>query len=259
MKNELAGRAAVVTGASSGLGRAIALRLGEAGIEQWLVGRSEKGLNLTVEMIAKKGGASTHCEVLNLREEGKVGDLIKRVGAVHPHLFAVINNAGLMHPERILVGQMDRWRAMFEVNVLALLEACRAGVEVMRQHKQPGHLINVGSIASKFEAGGVYGASKAAVDIISRSLRLELEEDDIRVTTIVPGGFATQLGRYVGPDSFAALAADAKRKGYDLSKPNEKLMGDPDHLARAVMYVLEQPININIQEIVIRPPVNISF
>ena len=129
----------------------------------------------------------------------------------------------------------------------------------MRQHKKPGHLINLSSIASKFEAGGVYGASKASVEIISRSLRLELEEDDIRVTTIVLGGFETQLGRYVNPESFASLVENAKRKGYDVSKPNEKLMGDPNHLARTVLFVLEQPIDINLQEIIIRPPVNISF
>lgn len=259
MSNELAGRAAVVTGASSGLGRAIAFRLGQAGIEQWLVGRSEKELEVTAEMIAEKGGAPTHCEALDLREEGKIGDLIKRVGSAHPHLFAVINNAGLMHPEPVLDGQLDRWRAMFDVNVLALLEACQSGVEVMRQHKKPGHLVNVSSLAARFDAGGVYGASKAAVEIISRSLRLELEEDDIRVTTIVPGGFATKLGRYLEPDSIAALFGSAKRKGYDLSEPNEKLMGDPDHLARTVLYVLEQPIDINLQEIVIRPPVSLSF
>ena len=85
----------------------------------------KKGLDTTAKIISEKGGAPTHCNVLDLSEEGKIGVLIKQVGSEHPHLFAIINNAGIMHPERVLAGKMEHWRAMFEVNVLALLEACQ--------------------------------------------------------------------------------------------------------------------------------------
>lgn len=261
MSKAFSGRAALVTGGSSGIGRAIALRLGAAGMEQWLVGRSRAGLDESAAMIAAAGGAPVHCEVLDLQERGVIADLIGRIGAAHPHLFAVINNAGLMHPEPIMSGRMDRWEAMFDVNVLAPLEACRAAVELMRRQRQPGHIINVSTLAARFDAGGVYGASKIALEMISRSLRAELEHDDIRVTTIVPGGFATQLGRSFEPESIQVLAAAAARKGAEFGGAtiDERVLGDPDHIARVVGYVIEQPINVNLQEIVIRPPVAIEF
>lgn len=260
MSGTFAGRAALVTGGSSGLGRAIALRLGKAGMEQWLVGRSRQGLDETATMIAAEGGGPVHCEVLDLQQRGAIAKLIAHIDATHPHLFAVINNAGLMHPEPIMSGRMDRWEAMFDVNVLAPLEACRAAVEVMRRHGRPGHLINISSLAGRQEAGGVYGATKLALEMIGRALRIELEHDDIRVTTIVPGGFATQLGRALEPESVEALMAAAARKGRAFGPTaDERVLGDPDHVARAVVYVLEQPTLVNVQEIVIRPPVSIEF
>ncbi len=229
-------------------------------MEQWLVGRSSESLAETAAMIAAGGGGTVHCETLDLRRRGAISGLIERIGAVHPHLFAVVNNAGLMHPEPILSGRMDRWEAMFDVNVLAPLEACRASIELMRRQGRPGHLINVSSTAGREVAGGVYGASKAALDMINRSLRLELEHDEIRITGIVPGGFTSQLGRSLEPDTFQRIVAVAAQKGIDFATtPPDRYSGDPDHVARAVLYVLEQPANLNLQEIVIRPPVSIDY
>jgi NAD(P)-dependent dehydrogenase (short-subunit alcohol dehydrogenase family) len=253
-------RAAVVTGASSGIGRAIAQRLGAAGMELWLVARSPEGLAETAAAIAKAGGGPTHCEVLDLQTKGAIGGLIGRVGAAHPHLFALVNNAGVMHPEPIMSGKMERWQAMFDINVLAPIEACRAAVEVMRRQARPGHLINISSVAARFENGGVYGASKIALEMIGRSLREELEPDDIRVTTIVPGGFTTQLGRHVEPETWAAIAKNLKTKGIEFGGPRpERLMGDPEHIAKTVEFVLDQPIDINFETLTIRPAVNSSW
>jgi NADP-dependent 3-hydroxy acid dehydrogenase YdfG len=257
MNQKYQGRAALVTGASSGIGRAIAERLGAAGMELWLVARSADGLKDTAAAIVKAGGPAAHCEPLDLQEKGAIGALIQRIGATHPHLFAVVNNAGLMHPEPIMSGRMDRWQAMFDVNVLAPIEACRAAIEVMRAQKREGHLINISSVAAMFDNGGVYGASKIALEMIGRSLREEIEPDDIRITTIVPGGFTTQLGRYMEPETWAAIAKNVQNKGVAFDGPRPaRLMGDPDQIAKTIEFIFDQPIDINFEKVIIRPPVN---
>lgn len=260
MPNQVGTRAVIVTGASSGIGSAIARKLGAAGFELWLIGRSAEGLRTTAAAITQAGGLAAHCEALDIAKPGVLANIVKRVGEAHSHLFALINNAGIMHPESILSGSSERWRSMFDLNVLAPLEGCRAAVEVMRRQGGPGHLINVSSIAAQWETGGVYAASKRAQEIVSSSLRLELEKDDIRITTLVPGGFATQLGRYLEPATVERIAASLKAKGFEMSAtPDERTLGDPEHLARAVLYILEQPTIINIERIVIRPPVDTSY
>jgi NADP-dependent 3-hydroxy acid dehydrogenase YdfG len=259
MQPKYAGRAGVVTGASSGIGRAIAQRLGAEGMELWLVARSAEGLEETASAI-EKCGVPAHCEPLDLQQKGALGALIARIGASHPHLFAIVNNAGLMHPEPIMSGRMERWQAMFDVNVLAPIESCRASIEIMRRQRKPGHLINLSSVAARFDNGGVYGASKLALEMIGRSLREELEDDDIRVTTIVPGGFATQLGRYVEPETWAAIAKNLQNKGLEIGGPRaQRLLGDPDYIAKTIEFILDQPIDIHFEQITIRPPVNSSW
>jgi NADP-dependent 3-hydroxy acid dehydrogenase YdfG len=258
MQTQHRGQAVIVTGASSGIGKSIATHLGAAGFELWLVGRSAEGLNATAAHISKSGGPQAHCEPLDIATPGALAELVHRVGEFHPHLFALINNAGIMHPEPVLTGSPQRWRAMFDVNVLAPAEACQAAVQVMRRQGGPGHLINVSSIAAGWDTGGPYAASKRALEMISSTLRRELERDNIRITTVVPGGFSTQLSRDFEQETFQRIAESVRSKGLDAGS-TELTLGDPDHIARAVLYILEQPISINIERIVIRPPVDISY
>jgi NADP-dependent 3-hydroxy acid dehydrogenase YdfG len=258
--SQSSGRAVVVTGASSGIGAAIACALGAAGYELWLTGRSAEGLKSTAVAVQEAGGVEPHCKALDLTEAGALAGVIRQVGEAHPHLFGLVNNAGVMHPESILAGKPERWRSMFNLNVLAPLEGCRAAVELMRRQGGPGHLINVSSVAAQWDDGGVYAASKRALEIVSSTLRLELEHDNIRVTTLVPGGFATRLGRHLEPDTLERIGASMKAKGFEPGQPvNERMLGDPAHLARAVVYILEQPASINVERIVIRPPVNTTY
>ena len=260
MEPKYSGRAALVTGASSGIGRTIAQRLGSAGMELWLVGRSSQGLEETAAAIKARGGGKTHCVPMDLQKRGELGALIERIGDSHSHLFAIINNAGIMHPETIMSGRMDRWQAMVDVNLLAPIEACQAAVRVMRRQRKPGHLINLSSISSRFENGGVYGATKLALEMIGRSLREELELDDIRVTTIVPGGFSTNLGRDVEPETWAAIGKNLQSKGLEMTGAHaQRLLGDPDYIAKAIEFVLDQPVDINVEHMKIRPPINSNW
>jgi NADP-dependent 3-hydroxy acid dehydrogenase YdfG len=256
---DLSGRAVIVTGASSGIGRSIALQLGTAGLDQWIVGRSEEGLQETADMIVAAGGPAPKRVALDIAQPGRLAELVTQVGREHPRLFALINNAGVMHPEPILESDPKRWRAMFDINVLAPIEGIQAAVQVMRAHGQGGHLINISSLAARTSNNSMYSASKAALESAARSLRSELERDDIRITTIVPGGFVTQLSRGFKPETVATLASNAMNMGFDLSGPCDAVIGDPAHIARIIEYVLNQPTNIHIEEIVIRPPVSIDL
>lgn len=257
MAQAITGRAVIVTGASSGLGRAIALELGKAGADVWLVGRSPEALDETAKLIADAGGRPARVAPIDLRERGPLEALVKQVAASHPHLFTMINNAGLMYPEPILSGSIDRWQAMLDVNIMATLEGSKAAIEAMRAHAKPGHIINIGSVQARFEEPGVYGISKKAVEMIGDTLRAEVEQDDIRVATIIPGGFRTQLSRGFIPESLANLGGNLERLGIDPNSTDmAKIVGDPQHIANAVRYILEAPIEINIQEMVVRPPIS---
>lgn len=257
MSKQFADKAAIVTGASSGIGRAIAIELGSNGADVWLVGRSEADLAETAAAIAEAGGPAATPAALDLRQRGPLRDLVTAVGASHPHLFAMVNNAGIMHPEPIMEGTLERWQAMLDVNVMAMLEGCQAAVNAMRAHGRPGHIVNVGSVQGRFEEPGVYGISKKAAEMIGETLRAELEHDDIRVATLVLGGFATKLARGFNEQSLKNIAGNLDRLGIERTGPGiANIVADPQHVADMVRYVLEQPIGINLQEIVIRPPIS---
>lgn len=257
MGKSLEGRAVVVTGASSGIGRAIAIDLGAHGADVCLVGRSEEELARTAELITQAGGPKPTAVGMNLQERGPLGDLIDRIGKEHPHFFAVINNAGVMYPEPLMEGTIERWQAMLDINVMAQLEGSQAAVRAMRAHGKPGHVINIGSVQGSFEEPGVYGISKKAAEMIGATLRKEVERDDIRVSTVVLGGFATNLARDFNPETMSNLAGNLERLGIDpQSTDMSKIVGDPQHVANVVRYILEQPIDINLHEVFIRPPIS---
>ncbi len=251
------GRAAVVTGASSGIGRSIAVELGRCGADVWLVGRSDEELARTARSIAEAGGPPAVSVAMDLRQRGPLQDLIAKIGQDHPHLFAVINNAGVMYPEPLMEGTIERWQAMLDINVMAQLEGSQAAVKAMRAHGKPGHVINIGSVQGRFEEPGVYGISKKAAEMIGETLRKEVERDDIRVATVVLGGFATNLARDFSAGSMSNIADNLDRLGIAPDSPDiGKTVADPQHVANIVRYILEQPIDINLHEVFIRPPIS---
>jgi NADP-dependent 3-hydroxy acid dehydrogenase YdfG len=262
MTRPFSGRAGIVTGASSGIGKSIAQCLGEAGMELWLVGRSIEHLQETASQITAAGGPEPHCVALKLGEPGRLTSLVDEVAAQHPYLAVMVNSAGVLYGEPITQVAPERLAEMFAVNVLAPLESCKAAVAHMRKHGKPANLINISSIAgsqSKF-GGGAYGASKAALSHAGRTIRYEIEQDDIRITTIVPGGFASNLARDLTPQVKAGLGKAVEDTGLDPEGPKStKIFSDPVHIGRLVCFILEQPIDINFEEIVIRPPIHVGM
>jgi len=260
MNSVFQGRSGIVTGASSGIGRQIAQTLGSAGMDLWLVGRSAAELQLTAEGITANGGSKAECVPMDISVPGALAALVKEVGERHPNLFTLINNAGVMYPEPVIEADPARSYEMLMINLVAPMEGCRAAVAVMRRQGCRGHLINISSLAGGNDGYGAYSISKAALNQLGRVLRKELEQDDIRVTTIIPGGFATQLARGFSEASMARLGKAAAAFGFDPAGPHaQRFLGDPQHIANLVRYVLEQPIDLNLEEITIRPPISLDL
>ncbi len=267
----LAGKTAVVTGASSGIGRAIALRLGAAGAHVVLGGRTRDAMEEAAREIGKAGGSAS-VVALDVRDPAQVRELVD--GAVRDtgRVDIMVNNAGLSFPGKIAETDPEEWRAMLETNVLALLVGCQAAIRAMRACGAHGHIVNISSIAAQRNNSGVYGATKHAVNCIHHTLREELEGDTIRVVNVMPGAIATNFARNFDP---AVVAGIVKASGVQVEvKKGERLpdevferlqpamkqhLGSADDVARAVLYAVTQPIDVNVAEIVVRPPKQLAL
>lgn len=268
----LAGKTVIVTGASSGIGRAIGEKLGAAGARVYLAGRTLEAMEESKARIERSGGRAA-AVVLDVREPRQVRELVDRAVAESGRLDVMVNNAGLSHPAPILEGDPEEWRAMLDTNVLALLVGCQAAVRAMRQCRAEGHIVNISSIAAQRPDSGVYGATKHAVNCISSTLRRELEEDTIRVVNVMPGAIATNFARNFDPALLAAIVQPVAGESVEIRRgerlPDEvldalqpkmrQLLGHPDDVAEAVLFAVTQPIHVNLAEIVVRPPKQLNL
>lgn len=262
----LLGKTAIVTGASSGIGLATSQLLADAGAHVFLAGRTKAVMGETKRQIEDAGGSAS-VFAADLREFGRVQALVDEAVAVTGQLDIMVNNAGLEFPASILEGNPEDWRTMLETNVLALLVGCQAAVKAMRQCHAHGQIVNVSSVSAQRRNSGVYGATKHAVNVISASLRDELEEDTIRVTNVMPGATSTNFARNF-PRPFVDRIV--KMSGMDvqtvegehlpaetleaLAENMKKTLCSPVDVAKAILYAVTQPIEVNIADIVVRPP-----
>lgn len=265
MDKPLQGRTAIVTGASSGIGRATAERLGRDGATVHLLGRSAAPMDASVGTIRAAGGEAS-ATVLDVRDDAALVALVDRVADDAGRLDIMVNNAGLGRNGPILDGDAAHWREMFEVNVIALLVGCQAAVRAMRRTGSGGHIVNISSIGALRAESGVYGSTKAAVSYLNEGLRRELEGDDVRVTAILPGVTATNFARNLNDASVEAIGAMI---GVELNHtrgdklPDEVLekaqaaleshIAKPEDVAATVAFVVGTPRRLNIPELVVRP------
>lgn len=267
----LSERTAVVTGASSGIGRAIAETLGAAGAHVFLAGRTASKMEESRKRIEEAGGKAT-IVTADLRNPAEVQGLIERAVKETGRLDITINNAGLSFPAKITEGDPEEWRAMLETNILALLVGCKASVAAMRACGAEGFIVNISSIAAQRPDSGVYGSTKHAVNAISATLRNELEEDTIRVVNVMPGAIATNFARNFDP---AFIQGFVQASGIEvefepgkhlpdevlekLEGPFRQMLGTPQHVADAVLFAVTQPIHVNIADISVRPPKQLNL
>jgi NADP-dependent 3-hydroxy acid dehydrogenase YdfG len=268
----LSGKTAIVTGASSGIGRAIAEKLGAAGAHVFLAGRTRAAMEASAKAIAEAGGKAA-VEVLDVRDVEAVRELVAQAARKTGRLDVMVNNAGVSFPTPILEGDPEEWRTMLETNVLSLLVGSQAAVKAMRACKAQGHIVNVSSIAAQRPDSGVYGATKHAVNCISATLRAELENDSIRVVNVMPGAIATNFARNFDPEFVAGFAKMAGMPEVEVKRgqhlPDEvfeklaqrlkQLLCDPDDVADAVLYAVSVPIHVNLADLVVRPPQQLNL
>jgi NADP-dependent 3-hydroxy acid dehydrogenase YdfG len=268
---DLSGETAVVTGASSGIGRAIAERLGAAGATVYLCGRSAEPMGESMARIERDGGHATTA-VLDVRDIEALQAFVTQAEEDTGRLDVMVNNAGVSFPGSIVDADPDHWRVMLETNVLALLAGCQAAVRAMRRTGTEGHVVNISSVAGLTPDSGVYGATKHAVNVISNTLRNELEDDTIRVVNVMPGAVATNFARTMDPEVLRGIAAMVGLEA-ELT-PGEKIpdevleaaqrsleqfLAAPEDVADAVLYAVSQPIRVNVSEVVVRPPKRLSL
>src|SRR5215212_10219761 len=194
----LDGKVAVVTGASSGIGAATAEALAAEGASVVVAARREERLNELVGRI-ESGEGRTFSVSCDVTDEDQAHELIRRTVDEFGKIDILVNNAGVMLLSKVGKGLSDQWRQMFEVNVMGLLYATDAAIEVMKR-QGGGHLVNVSSVAGRKvtrDSSGVYAGTKFAVHAISEGLRQELLEDNIRVTIVAPGAVDTELPDHI--------------------------------------------------------------
>lgn len=240
---KLDGKVAVVTGASSGIGEATAEALAAEGATVVVAARREDRLEDLVGRIEGTGGQvlSVSCDVTN---EEQAHALIERAEAEFGRVDILVNNAGVMLLSRIDKGLSDQWRQMFDVNVLGLLYATDAAIKVMKR-QSAGHIVNISSVAGRKVrvTGGVYSGTKWAVNAISEALRMELQDEGIRITIVEPGAVRTELTEHITDQD--ALDAMSGMLSLDILKSED--------IANSIVYAVTQPENVSVNEILIRP------
>ena len=266
------GRTVCVTGASSGFGRAISEHLGSLGAHIFMMGRTSEPMEESASKIRDAGGKAD-VAVFDLINLEHLTEWVTSSASATGRLDVMVNNAGFGDVGTTIAdGDPAMWRAMLEVNVLALAVGCQAAIRAMRATKSEGNIINISSVGATRRDSGVYGATKHAVNCINTTLRKELEGDTIRTTSIMPGVFATNFVRHVDGKMVEGVAAMAgiEKIAFDdqhrlpqgqleqIQQAMPDTFGDVTNVARAVEYVITQPIEINIEELIIRPPKGMS-
>lgn len=194
--DEHTGRKIIVTGASRGIGRGIAVVLAREGFEVGLLARSRELLDEVRDAISASGG-TCHVAVCDLRDpagaEAAVSALAGKLGG----LYGLVNNAGLVIRKDVFEISIDEWRTLIDTNVNGLFYATRAALPHLRRDGR-GHIINVSSVSGRvpLPGGSAYAASKYAVTGFSESLFHEVRDHGIKVTTIFPGSVDSESRRH---------------------------------------------------------------
>ncbi|HCZ8925541.1 TPA: SDR family oxidoreductase [Staphylococcus aureus] len=227
----LTDKVALVTGAGSGIGEAIATLLHEEGAKVVLAGRNKDKLQNVANQLAQDSVKVLPTDVTKKEE---VDELIKIAQQTFGGLDIVINSAGQMLSSKITDYQVDEWDSMIDVNIKGTLYTAQAALPTMLEQSS-GHLINIASI-SGFEvtkSSTIYSATKVAVHTITQGLEKELAKTGVKVTSISPGMVDTAITAAYNP-------TDRKKL-------------EPQDIAEAVLYALTQPKHVNVNEITVRP------
>lgn len=236
----ISGKVIAITGASSGIGEASAALLAERGAKVVVGARRTERLEKLVAGIKAKGG-DARFKAVDVAKRADVQAFADYAKAEFGRVDVIVNNAGVMPLSLVTDLKVDDWDRMIDVNIKGVLNGIAAVLPGMKA-RGSGQIINVASIGAHMvvPTGAVYCATKYAVWAISEGLRQE--NTDLRVTVISPGVVATELGHDI-PDQATKENLAVWRKA----------ALTPDAIARAIAYAVEQPDDVDVNEIIVRP------
>ena len=242
MEDQIKNKVVAITGASSGIGKAVALLLAKKGARVVIGARREKQLQEIVKGITEAGGEAAY-KVTDVKQRKDLDSLIAFAVERYGRLDVLVNNAGISPLSRFDELLVDEWEEMIDINLKGVLYGIAAALPVFRKQNS-GHIINIISTAGIriVPLQGVYAATKNAVRTITEALRQEAGEN-LRVTGISPGFVKTNLADSIkDPNIKKSIAEKA-----------DKIAISPEAIADAVAFAIGQPGNVDIGDIVIRP------
>lgn len=245
----LAGKIALVTGASSGIGEAAAIALAEAGASVAMTARRADRLAGLVEQIEAKGGTALAIAG-DMTIEADAIRAVEETVAKFGRVDILINSAGIMESGGIENCRTDLYRKVMDINLMGTVYCCAAAVKHMLA-QGGGDIINISSLAGR--KGGpmtsAYSASKHALNSMTDAMRQELGGKNVRCTILMPGATATEVGDGItDPNWRAAIQAHVSKDG----------AVQPSETAEAIVFILAMPRHVNISEISVRPTIDTS-
>ncbi|OLO04915.1 SDR family oxidoreductase [Salinicola socius] len=243
MASNIEGKVIVITGASSGMGEATARHLASRGAKVVLGARRADRLEALVSEIRDAGGEA-HAKAIDVTRAQDLEALVNVAIEAHGRIDVLINNAGVMPLSPIEKLKIDEWDTMIDVNIKGVLYGIAAALPHMKAQKS-GHIINTSSVAGHliFPASAVYSGTKHAVIAISEGFRQEVKDYNIRTTILSPGAVKTELLDHISDK--------------DVQAANQEYVGQvgipADSYARMAAFVIEQPEDVDVNEIIFRP------
>ncbi len=246
----LKGKIALVTGATSGIGKATALALAREGCNIIITGRRTQRLKEVCQEIEKRFQKECLSLTLDVRDRKAVEQTLGNLPEKWQAVDILINNAGLARGlSKLHEGDPDDWEQMIDTNVKGLLYVSRTIVPGMVARRR-GHIVNIGSIAGHevYPGGNVYCATKHAVDALTKGLRIDLVDTPIRVSTVDPGLVETEF-------SVVRFKGDTER-AKSVYKGLQPLTAED--IAETIVFIVTRPSHVQIAEVIIFPTAQAS-
>ncbi|ANY76288.1 oxidoreductase [Paenibacillus ihbetae] len=244
--SKIQGKVVVITGASSGIGEATAKLLASQGAHVVMGARRVERLAALASTIETEGG-SVLFQQLDVTNIEQMQSIIRLAQTRFGQVDVIVNNAGVMPLSPLAALKIEEWNRMIDVNIRGVLHGIAAGLPIMRE-QQSGHIINLASIGAYAVSptAAVYCATKYAVRAITEGLRQEVGAD-IRVTLVSPGVTQSELAEGISDDEARELMKTYRRDALPAFA-----------IARAIAYAIEQPADVDVNELVVRPTAQLA-